>query len=60
MMNDLQKHSVAKALRKNLTDTERLLWRHLRAKQIEGYKFRRQEPVGTYRRFCMSGGKDNH
>jgi len=30
---------MAKALRKNVTDTERLLWKHLRAKQMEGYKF---------------------
>jgi len=47
-MNDLHKHAVAKALRKNFTDTERFLWRHLRAKQMEGYKFRRQEPIGKY------------
>ena len=40
--------TVAKNLRKRLTDTERLLWRHLRAKQIEGLKFRRQEPIGKY------------
>ena len=40
--------SIAKALRKRLTDTERLLWRHLRAKQLEGLKFRRQEPIGRY------------
>jgi very-short-patch-repair endonuclease len=24
------------------------LWRHLRNRQIEGFKFRRQQPVGTY------------
>jgi very-short-patch-repair endonuclease len=39
---------MAKALRKNFTDTERLLWKHLRAKQMEGYNFRRQEPIGSY------------
>ncbi|MBM4137615.1 MAG: endonuclease domain-containing protein [Nitrospira sp.] len=47
-MNDLHRHFMAKALRKNFTDTERLLWRHLRAKQMKGYKFRRQEPIGSY------------
>jgi len=47
-MNDRHKHAVAKALRKNFTSTERFLWRHLRAKQMEGYKFRRQEPIGNY------------
>jgi very-short-patch-repair endonuclease len=39
---------IAKALRKKLTNTERLLWKHLRAKQIEGNKFRRQEPISRY------------
>ncbi len=47
-MNELHRYFMAKALRKNFTDTERLLWRHLRAKQMEGYKFRRQEPIGGY------------
>lgn len=35
-------------LRKNMTDAERLLWRHLRLRQISGYKFRRQQPIGKY------------
>jgi len=39
---------LAKNLRKRATDAERLLWRYLRAKQMEGIKFRRQEPVGNY------------
>jgi very-short-patch-repair endonuclease len=39
---------IAKNLRKTSTFAERLLWRHLRAKQVEGYKFRRQEPIGDY------------
>ena len=39
---------VARRLRKHSTDTEGHLWRHLRDKQIEGFKFRRQQPVGTY------------
>ncbi len=47
-MNDLHKHFTAKILRKNFTDTERLLWKYLRVKQLEGYKFRRQEPIGSY------------
>ena len=45
-MKDLT--GVARRLRKHSTDTERHLWRHLRDKQIEGFKFRRQQPVGTY------------
>ena len=38
----------ARELRKNLTDAERMLWAALRLRQIEGYKFRRQRPIGPY------------
>jgi very-short-patch-repair endonuclease len=38
----------ARELRKNLTDSEGLLWKHLRLRQIGGYKFRRQHPIGNY------------
>ena len=38
----------ARALRKQATDAERALWRHLRRRGLEGYKFRRQTPVGPY------------
>ncbi|MBI5191879.1 MAG: endonuclease domain-containing protein [Nitrospirae bacterium] len=41
-------NNIAKTLRKRLTDTENVLWKYLRAKQLEGYKFRRQEPIGKY------------
>ena len=46
MSSDSQQ--IAKILRKRLTNAERILWRHLRAKQLEGFKFRRQEPIGKY------------
>jgi very-short-patch-repair endonuclease len=39
---------VARRFRKYSTDTEQHLWRHLRDRQIEGFKFRRQQPVGRY------------
>ncbi|HUL23003.1 MAG TPA: DUF559 domain-containing protein [Thermodesulfobacteriota bacterium] len=39
---------VARRLRKYSTNTEQHLWRHLRDKQIEGFKFRRQQPIGRY------------
>ena len=39
---------AAKELRRNSTDAERLLWRHLKAKQLEGLKFRRQEQIGQF------------
>jgi very-short-patch-repair endonuclease len=35
-------------LRKNLTDAERLLWQKLRLWQVDGFKFRRQQPLGRY------------
>ena len=38
----------ARALRRRATDAEKLLWRYLRAKQLDGAKFRRQEPIGKY------------
>jgi very-short-patch-repair endonuclease len=38
----------ARNLRREMTDAEKLLWRHLRMKQFEGYKFRRQHPLGKY------------
>ena len=41
-------NTIAKTLRKRPTDTEKVLWRHLRAKQMEGHKFRRQKPIGKY------------
>lgn len=40
--------AIAKLLRKNSTDVERLLWRYLRAGRFAGHKFRRQQPVGSY------------
>jgi very-short-patch-repair endonuclease len=40
--------SIAKHLRKRGTDAEKLLWNRLRAKQMNGLRFRRQEPVGQY------------
>jgi len=39
---------IARKLRKHPTNTERHLWRHLRDRQIEGFKFRRQQQVGSY------------
>jgi very-short-patch-repair endonuclease len=44
------KPSITKAreLRKNSTDAERFLWHHLRLRQINGDRFRRQRPVGPY------------
>ena len=38
----------ARQLRKNSTRHERVLWRHLRNRQFQGWKFRRQHPVDHY------------
>jgi len=38
----------ARKLRKSMTDAERTLWRLLRDRRLEGYRFRRQEPVDHY------------
>jgi very-short-patch-repair endonuclease len=35
-------------LRRDSTDAERVLWRHLKDRRLEGLKFRRQHPVGPY------------
>jgi very-short-patch-repair endonuclease len=40
--------SKARALRRNMTDAERALWNHLRLRQMQGFKFRRQQPIGNY------------
>lgn len=38
----------ARALRRNMTHAETLLWRMLRDRRLDGLKFRRQAPVGRY------------
>ena len=40
--------SNARALRKNATDAERLLWSELRDHRLNGASFRRQVPIGNY------------
>lgn len=35
-------------LRSNLTDAEQLLWSRIRRKQLFGFKFNRQKPIGKY------------
>jgi very-short-patch-repair endonuclease len=38
----------ARRLRKDMTDAERALWRLLRDRRMEGWRFRRQEPIDRY------------
>jgi very-short-patch-repair endonuclease len=42
----LQRH--ARRLRNDATDAERRLWSYLRARQLAGFRFRRQMPLGQY------------
>ena len=39
---------TARTLRHNSTDAERKLWYYIRTKQLEGFKFKRQQPLGSY------------
>ncbi|MBI4295446.1 MAG: DUF559 domain-containing protein [Chloroflexi bacterium] len=38
----------ARQLRRNPTDAERGLWRHIRLRQLGDHKFRRQQPLVPY------------
>jgi very-short-patch-repair endonuclease len=38
----------ARQLRKNMTDSERVLWSRLRGKQLLSVQFYRQRPIGEY------------
>ena len=35
----------SRELRKNMTDSEKLLWKELRGRKLNGFKFLRQHPV---------------
>jgi very-short-patch-repair endonuclease len=41
-------HRLQRQLRNDPTDAEKVLWRHLRARQLGGSKFRRQHPYGDF------------
>ncbi|MBT3605014.1 MAG: endonuclease domain-containing protein [Candidatus Latescibacteria bacterium] len=38
----------ARELRKNLTPSEKVLWQSLRGRKCNGWKFRRQHPIGRF------------
>ena len=44
----MHQREFAKTLRRNMTDAEQRLWKHLRAHRMGGQKFRRQQPIGPY------------
>jgi very-short-patch-repair endonuclease len=41
-------HQHAKDLRRDQTPAERRLWAYLRGKQLGGFRFRRQHPIGSF------------
>jgi len=47
-MRQGQKRNRARELRKDMTPAERRLWTILQRRQIEGFHFRRQCPIGRY------------
>ncbi len=40
--------NLARELRKNMTDAEKLLWSRISRRQISGYQFYRQRIIGNY------------
>ena len=38
----------ARTLRRDATAAEKILWHHLRNRQLNNFKFSRQEPIGPY------------
>jgi very-short-patch-repair endonuclease len=47
-MRDGENLKAAKSLRKNAPLPEQKLWAQLRNRQLEGFKFRRQVPIGPF------------
>lgn len=43
-----RKFAFAKELRREMTETEAILWTKLQRKQLKGLKFRRQHPFGRF------------
>ena len=48
MRRDPYYQAHAKDLRQNMTNGEKVLWERLRARRMDGRKFRRQHPIGSY------------
>ena len=40
--------TLARHLRQNETEAERKLWQEIRNKKLNGHKFRRQHPIGSF------------
>jgi len=48
LVYDKKLKQLSKRLRDNMTDAENRLWERIRMRQIKGYHFYRQKPVGDY------------
>ena len=48
-----RQRQFAKQLRTEQTSLETALWRELRAKRLDGWKFKRQVPIGPYFVDCV-------
>jgi very-short-patch-repair endonuclease len=48
MMTKASPTNRARTLREQSTAAERRLWQRLKGKQLDGHKFRRQQPIGPY------------
>ncbi|MCM8816529.1 MAG: endonuclease domain-containing protein [Candidatus Omnitrophica bacterium] len=45
---DTRLKKFSRKLRKNMTDAERFFWSKVRNKQLQGYQFYRQRPIGKF------------
>ena len=48
VLNPKEQKIVRQKLRNRMTHGEKVLWYHLRGKNLAGYKFRRQQGVGPF------------
>jgi very-short-patch-repair endonuclease len=48
MLNDPQQKKQRRNLRKGMTSAEKALWRKLRSRRLQRYKFRRQASIDKY------------
>jgi very-short-patch-repair endonuclease len=48
MRKDPTTLAYARTFRREPTAAEKILWHHLRNRQLNGFKFSRQEPIGPY------------
>ncbi|HOL35933.1 MAG TPA: DUF559 domain-containing protein, partial [bacterium] len=45
---DKKLKKFSRTLRQKMTDVERLFWSKIRMRQLNGYQFYRQRPIGEY------------